>query len=95
MVELTVSFRRAFDREIEVWELQNPAARSQLPDDLAAAMVEVALHPYVGRRVRGRDNDRKMQLRRTGFFIVYRVYPRLRMIRIVSLAPKASLAHRR
>ena len=53
------------------------------------------LHPYVGRRVRGRDNDRKMQLRRTGFFIVYRVYPRLRMIRIVSLAPKASLAHRR
>ena len=95
-VDVTLRVDGALQRETELWELAHPGERSQLPEELVAAKEVLAVHPYVGRRVSGRPpSDRKLQLPRTGLFILYRIHPRLRTIRILSLAPRASLAHRR
>ena len=95
-IEVTFRARRVVDRDTAHWEDKNPGARSQLPDELAEALEFLARHPRAGRAVsRRRRNDRKLHLRRTGFFVVYRIHPRLRLIRIITLVPEASLAHRR
>jgi hypothetical protein len=86
--------RRTLDRETNGWEALHDEP-SQLPDEFENAVNALAMHPYAGRRVPTRPGHvRKYYLRRTGFFIVYRVKPRLRVIEIFSLAAKRSLAHR-
>jgi len=82
--------------EARAWELNHPGARSRLPDDVADIVERLADHPYLGTRLRrARGHVRRVMLRRTGFVVVYQVYSRLRIVKLVGLFAKASLGHRR
>ena len=80
--------------EARAWELLHEGEKSQLPDEVNAAVEQLAHHPYIGTRAR-RGRLRKLHLRRTGFVLMYEVKPRLRIVSIKALHPDAGLAHRR
>lgn len=95
IVTATSLAQRTLQRETETWEREN-AARSQLPDEYDAALEALAVQPFIGVRLRSRRKHvRKLLLRRTGFFVVYEVKPRSRVVTIVSVRPKRSLSQRR
>jgi hypothetical protein len=83
------------ERETTAWELLHGGARSLLPDEYERAVDALASQPYLGVRLAGRRHRRKLLLQRTGFFVVYEVKPRLRLVKIASIIPKRSLGHRR
>ena len=87
-----MQFQRAIDRELDLWLLRG-SEPSQLEDELADAYAALASHPYLGRRM-SRKDCYKYRLARTGFFVVYKVRPRLRRIEVVALIHGRSMSHR-
>ncbi len=82
--------------ETRAWELNHDGAESELPKEIADATARLESHPFAGVRLRNRRGHvRKLHLRRTGFVMVYRVHTRLRIVAIIGLYSKASLAYRR
>ncbi|HEY5925435.1 MAG TPA: hypothetical protein VIV11_27310 [Kofleriaceae bacterium] len=87
--------QRTVERETLEWEQLHEGEESQLPAEYASALSALATHPYLGSQLRRRGHYRKLYLRRTGFFILYRLMPRRRIVVVVALVAKRSLAHRR
>ena len=93
-VVLTQPAQERLAIEARAWELLHEGEKSQLPDEVDAAVELLARHPYIGTRARGRGR-RKLHLRRTGFVLMYQVKPRLRIVTITALLPDAGLRHRK
>ena len=66
------------------WRTNRPNAPRLLDDEIARALQRIAAYPRSGVPVRGRD-VRRVILRGSGYWLFYRIRPRLARIEIVSL----------
>ena len=90
-VESSKRAERDLEAEATAWMQLHGSAPSKLGSDLANAREALAEHPYLGQRYR---RLRKLLLRETGYFLIYEVFPRKRLIRIHGLAYKGRFARR-
>ena len=94
-IELHRNAQRDLEQEDAAWRLAHGNAPSKLDLDLAQASEALAAHPYLGPRISTTRRLRKLLLRNTGYFLVYEVLPRKRIVRIVGLMHKGHLGPRR
>jgi len=92
-VNVSPAAQRAFEREIDAWELEHRVV-SELRAEHEALIERLATFPLIGIRKRGRGHYRKVQLRITGFVVHYQVATRKRTVTILAIAAGPSLKHR-
>jgi len=88
-----IAIGRRAERDLEAenarWRESHGNAPSKLDADLAEASEALSRHPYLGQRSGPR---RKLLLPRTGYFLIYKVRPRKRVVNILGLLHKGHFA---
>jgi plasmid stabilization system protein ParE len=77
----------------EQWLASHGDAPSAFDAELAEALIALRTHPLLG-RLGDRKNTRLIALRRTGYVVLYRIYPRLREVRVHNIIHGALYASR-
>jgi len=74
----------------ERWRASHGTAPSRLESELVDTFARLASHPYLGTAYRSGAERRKLRIE-TGYFVIYRIQPRNRVITIVQLLHESEL----
>ena len=88
IVDWSARAKRQLDQELAWWDQHRTAAYGQLDADVLEALRLLGAQPYLGtRQSSAGPYDRRLLLRESGLWMMYRVHPRRRTILITKLWP--------
>jgi plasmid stabilization system protein ParE len=88
IIDWSVSAKRQLDQELGWWDQNRTTAYGQLDADVRSALRLLGAQPYIGTRQSSAGTyARRLLLRESGLWMMYRVYPRRRTILITKLVP--------